>query len=192
VELGIGSACCHIPRPLPGLFQDGEDRRHHRLSTSAAAMVVQAIRYSTPPNQRGALSARVVWAVARGQPHDGFALDRSTGKLFNLLLYISVYAKYRHSCIILQISWAHWQVRKAYTQFVSEFDRLRPQDVIWTPYTGAAVHIGAPHGLSSLCTCEEAYWLTKANLVFDIVMEPYCVERVMRQFGRRQHFPLLP
>jgi hypothetical protein len=39
---------------------------------------------------------------------------------------------------------------------------------------------------------DEAYWLTKANLVFDIVVEPYCVERVMRQFGRRQHFPLLP
>jgi hypothetical protein len=46
--------------------------------------------------------------------------------------------------------------------------------------------------LSSLWTRDEAYWLTKANIVFDIVVEPYCVERVMRQFGRRQHFPLLP
>jgi hypothetical protein len=40
--------------------------------------------------------------------------------------------------------------------------------------------------LSSLWTRDEAYWLTKANIVFDIVVEPYCVERVMRQF------PLLP
>jgi hypothetical protein len=39
---------------------------------------------------------------------------------------------------------------------------------------------------------DEAYRLTKKNLVFDIVVEPYCVERVMRQFGRQQHFPLLP
>jgi hypothetical protein len=82
------------------------------------------------------------------------------------------------------MSWAHQQVRKAYPQFVSEFDRLQPQDVIWTPYTGAAVHTRALHGLSSLCTHDEAYWLTKANLMFDIVVEPYCVERVMRQFGR--------
>jgi hypothetical protein len=86
VELGIGSACCHVPRPLPGLFEDGEDRHHHRLPSSAAAIQTRA-----------------------------------------------------------------------------------------------------PHGLSSLCTRDEEYWLTKANLVFDIL-----VERVMRQFGRRQYFPLLP
>jgi hypothetical protein len=57
---------------------------------------------------------------------------------------------------------------------------MRPHDVIWTPYTAAAVQTRAPHGLSSLWTHDEAYWLTKANLVFDIVVEPYCVERVMR------------
>jgi hypothetical protein len=69
---------------------------------------------------------------------------------------------------------------------------MRPQDVIWTPYTAAAIQTRAPHGLSSLCTRDEKYWLTKANLVFDILVEPYCVERVMRQFGRRQQFPLVP
>jgi hypothetical protein len=90
------------------------------------------------------------------------------------------------------MSWAHRQVRKAYPQFVPKFDRMRPQDVIWTPYTAAAAQTRAPHGLSSLCTRDETYWLTKANLVFDIIVEPYCVERVMRQFGRRQHFPPLP
>jgi hypothetical protein len=76
-------------------------------------------------------------------------------------MYISVYAKYQRSCVILQMSWAHRQVRKAYPQFVSKFNRLRPQDVIWTPYTAAAVQTRAPYGLSSLCTCDEAYWLTK-------------------------------
>ncbi|XP_025806903.1 uncharacterized protein LOC112885516 [Panicum hallii] len=60
-----------------------------------------------------------------------------------------------------RMSWAHRQVRKAYPQFVSKFNRLRPQDVIWTPYTAAAVQTRAPYGLSSLCTCDEAYWLTK-------------------------------
>jgi hypothetical protein len=116
----------------------------------------------------------------------------SSFKLFNLLFYVSVYEEYRCSCVILQMSWAHRQVRKTYPQFVSEFDRMRPQDVIWTPYTAAAIQTRAPHRLSSLCTRDEEYWLTKANLVFDILVEPYCVERVMRQFGRRQHFPLLP
>jgi hypothetical protein len=43
--------------------------------------------------------------------------------------------------------------------------------VIWTRYTAAAAQTRAPYGLSSLCTRDEAYWLTKANLVFDIVME---------------------
>jgi hypothetical protein len=51
---------------LDDLFEDGEDRRHHRLPTSAAAMVVRAIRHSTSPNKRGALSARDVWDVGRG------------------------------------------------------------------------------------------------------------------------------
>jgi len=90
------------------------------------------------------------------------------------------------------MTWAHRQVRKAYAQFVHEFDRLRPQDVIWTPYTAEAVQRRAPYGLSSLCTRDEAYWLTKAVLVGRIDVEPYCVERVMRQFGRRQQYPLPP
>jgi hypothetical protein len=66
VELGIGSACCDVPRSLPGLFEDGEDCRHHRLPTSAAAMVVRAIRHSASPNQRRALSTRDVRDVGRG------------------------------------------------------------------------------------------------------------------------------
>ena len=76
----------------------------------------------------------------------------------------------------LQMRWAHRQVQKAYAQFVHEFDRLRPQDVIWTPYTAEAVQRRAPYGLSSLCTRDEAYWLTKVVLVGKIDVEPYCVE----------------
>jgi hypothetical protein len=69
------------------------------------------------------------------------------------------------------MSWAYRQVRKAYPQFVSEFDRMRPQDVIWTPYTAAAIQTHTPHRLSSLCTRDEEYWLPKANLVFDILVK---------------------
>ena len=77
-------------------------------------------------------------------------------------------------------------VRKAYHQIVWEMDRLRPEDVIWDPYTEEAVHSRAPLGLSVLCTRDEAYWMMTAALVYDIYVEPHCPYRVMRQFGLRQ------
>jgi hypothetical protein len=40
----------------------------------------------------------------------------------------------------------------------------------------------APHGLSSLCSRDQAYWKTRRRLVFSIYVEEYAVHRVMRQF----------
>nr|ABA91612.1 retrotransposon protein, putative, Ty3-gypsy subclass [Oryza sativa Japonica Group] len=85
--------------------------------------------------------------------------------------------------------YAHVQVRRGYPDFVFEFDRLQPSDVIWEPYTEEAVAARAPLGLSSLCTRDQAYWLTILPMVFDIFVEPHCTQRVMRQFGLRQVFP---
>nr|AAG21901.1 hypothetical protein [Oryza sativa Japonica Group] len=85
--------------------------------------------------------------------------------------------------------YAHVQVRRGYPDFVFEFDRLQPSDVIWEPYTEEAVAARAPLGLSSLCTRDQAYWLTILPMVFDIFVEPHCPQRVMRQFGLRQLFP---
>nr|CAH66911.1 OSIGBa0126B18.4 [Oryza sativa] len=85
--------------------------------------------------------------------------------------------------------YAHVQVRRGYLDFVFEFDRLQPSDVIWEPYTEEAVAARAPLGLSSLCTRDQAYWLTILPMVFDIFVEPHCPQRVMRQFGLRQVFP---
>nr|ABA94106.2 Transposable element protein, putative, MuDR [Oryza sativa Japonica Group] len=85
--------------------------------------------------------------------------------------------------------YAHVQVRRGYPDFVFEFDRLQPSDVIWEPYTEEAVAARAPLGLSSLCTRDQAYWLTILPMVFDIFVEPHCPQRVMRQFGLRQVFP---
>nr|CAE01805.2 OSJNBa0039K24.24 [Oryza sativa Japonica Group] len=82
--------------------------------------------------------------------------------------------------------YAHVQVRRGYPDFVFEFDRLQPSDVIWEPYTEEAVAARAPLGLSSLCTRDQAYWLTILPMVFDIFVEPHCPQRVMRQFGLRQ------
>ena len=36
---------------------------------------------------------------------------------------------------IMQKTWAHVQPRRAYPVYVSEFDRLQPDDVVWEPYT---------------------------------------------------------
>ncbi|XP_066168303.1 uncharacterized protein [Oryza sativa Japonica Group] len=85
--------------------------------------------------------------------------------------------------------YAHVQVRRGYPDFVFKFDRLQPSDIIWEPYTEEAVAARAPLGLSSLCTRDQAYWLTILPMVFDIFVEPHCPQRVMRQFGLRQVFP---
>ena len=89
----------------------------------------------------------------------------------------------------MQRRYAHVQVRRGYPDFVFEFDRLQPSDVIWEPYTEEAVAARAPLGLSSLCTRDQAYLLTILPMVFDIFVEPHCPQRVMRQFGLRQVFP---
>jgi Plant mobile domain len=87
---------------------------------------------------------------------------------------------------ILQRTWAHVQVRRAYAEFSFEFDNLRPDCVVWEPYSAAAVAARAPYGLSPVCTQGQHLWMTRTALVYDIYVESYCPDRVMRQFGRRQ------
>ncbi|XP_066166193.1 uncharacterized protein [Oryza sativa Japonica Group] len=88
-----------------------------------------------------------------------------------------------------QRRWAHVQVRRSYAEFVMEFDRLLPTDVVWEPYSALLTHSRAPLGLSTLCTRDQAYWMTTVPMVFDICVEPHAPYRVMRQFGFRQSFP---
>ncbi|XP_066167083.1 uncharacterized protein [Oryza sativa Japonica Group] len=71
-----------------------------------------------------------------------------------------------------------------------EFDRLLPTDVVWEPYSATATQARAPLGLSTLCTRDQAYWMTTVPMVFDICVEPHAPFRVMRQFGFRQPFPV--
>ncbi|WVZ71170.1 hypothetical protein U9M48_019789 [Paspalum notatum var. saurae] len=87
-------------------------------------------------------------------------------------------------------SWAHKQVRRVYPQFVDSFDKLCAQDVIWEPYSTELVAMRAPLGLSSLCTRDAHLWLTMAPMMYDIMVEPHCPDRVMRQFGFRQPWPI--
>ncbi|XP_066166436.1 uncharacterized protein [Oryza sativa Japonica Group] len=89
-----------------------------------------------------------------------------------------------------QRRWAHVQVRRSYPEFVMEFDRLLTTDVVWEPYSAAATQARAPLGLSTLCTRDQAYWMTTVPMVFDICVEPHAPFCVMRQFGFRQPFPV--
>nr|CAE01929.2 OSJNBb0085C12.3 [Oryza sativa Japonica Group] len=89
-----------------------------------------------------------------------------------------------------QRRWAHVQVRRSYPEFVMEFDRLLTTDVVWEPYSAAATQARAPLGLSTLCTRDQAYWMTTVPMVFDICVEPHAPFRVMWQFGFRQPFPV--
>jgi hypothetical protein len=41
----------------------------------------------------------------------------------------------------------------------------------------------APQGLSSLCSRDQAYWMTRRRLVFDVYVEEYAIHWVMRQFS---------
>lgn len=43
-------------------------------------------------------------------------------------------------------------MRREYTQFVADFDRLTPDRFRWIPYTQHEVIERAPHGLTQLCT----------------------------------------
>ena len=88
------------------------------------------------------------------------------------------------------MKWPNEQAKSVYQLFVTQFDQLQIVDVIWEPYSHERVNERAPLGLSSMCTRDHAYWLTKSHLVYDIFIEPYCVYRVMRQLGLRQQFPL--
>ncbi|WVZ66534.1 LOW QUALITY PROTEIN: hypothetical protein U9M48_015739 [Paspalum notatum var. saurae] len=82
------------------------------------------------------------------------------------------------------------EARRTYPSFIVALDRLVAEDVIWEPYSAAAVGSRAPYGLSSLCTSNETLWYTTASLIYDIYIEPHCPHRAMRQFGYAQQFPV--
>jgi hypothetical protein len=90
----------------------------------------------------------------------------------------------------MQISYAHDQTKRAYKDFVGQFNALTDADVRWTPYSEEAVVARAPQGLSSLCFRDQHYWMTRTLLLFEMYVEEYAVHRVLRQFSRYQEWPV--
>ena len=90
----------------------------------------------------------------------------------------------------MQPFWVGVQVRKSYPDFVGQFDSLVDKDVRWTPFTAADIYVRAPSGLSSLCLRDQEYWMTRKPILYDIHVEEYHIDRVMRQFGLYQQTPV--
>jgi hypothetical protein len=83
----------------------------------------------------------------------------------------------------LQYVWAGEQAKKAYKDFVGQIDRMVDAQVRWTSYAPAMVVARPPKGLSSLCSRDQAYWMTRRRLVYDVYVEEYAIHRVMWQFS---------
>uniref|UniRef100_A0A0E0L0H5 Aminotransferase-like plant mobile domain-containing protein n=1 Tax=Oryza punctata TaxID=4537 RepID=A0A0E0L0H5_ORYPU len=86
--------------------------------------------------------------------------------------------------------WARIQVHNVYEYFTESFESLTENKVRWTPYTNEEANLRAPNGVSILCYRDEAYWMTRKMLVYDIFVEGYNVQRVMRQMGLYQQVPV--
>ena len=56
-------------------------------------------------------------------------------------------------------------------------------DVRWTPYTAVDIYGRAPSGLSSLCLRDHEYWMTRKPILYDIHIEEYHINWVIRKFG---------
>jgi hypothetical protein len=82
-------------------------------------------------------------------------------------------------------------MKRAYKDFVGQFDALMDVDVRWTPYSEEAIAARAPQGLSTLCFHDQQYWMARSSSLFDMYVEEYAVHRVLRQFGHYQEWPVL-
>jgi hypothetical protein len=90
----------------------------------------------------------------------------------------------------MQTSYVYDQTKRAYKDFVGQFDALTDANVRWISYSEEAIAACAPHGLSTLCFRDQQYWMSRSPLLFDMYVEEYVVHKVLRQFGRYQEWPV--
>uniref|UniRef100_A0A0D3FK46 Aminotransferase-like plant mobile domain-containing protein n=1 Tax=Oryza barthii TaxID=65489 RepID=A0A0D3FK46_9ORYZ len=102
----------------------------------------------------------------------------------------SMHGTVHDRCLPAVQVWANVQVRSAYEYFTEVFDLLKEDNVQWCPYTDEETQRRAPTGLNTLCLRDSSYWLTKKMLLYDIAVEAYSPQRVMRQFGLYQEVPV--
>lgn len=66
---------------------------------------------------------------------------------------------------------AHVQVTRVYEHFVEQLDRLTTNDLHWESYSAQEIEDYALDGLSSLRWRDQAYWVMRNKLVFDVFVE---------------------
>ena len=87
-------------------------------------------------------------------------------------------------CFFVQRRYSPSQTKQCYKAFTEQFDVYTA--VIWQPYTPEEINRRYPDGISILCERDQAYWMTKSKIIFDVFVEEMSQPRVMRQFGLRQ------
>ena len=97
--------------------------------------------------------------------------------------YTLIY-QYKINVCFMQRRFAHEQTKACYVAFNEQFDVYT--SVIWEPYTEEVIQRRYPGGISDMCTRDQAYWMTKSKIIFDVYVEEMSQQRIMRQFGLRQ------
>jgi len=86
--------------------------------------------------------------------------------------------------------WSRNVVRSCYPEYHQQFELLEEFSITWNPWTDA--HTEIVWGVQSVttdCFRDSHLWMTRCNLLFLWMVEPYNPERVMRQFGLYQDVP---
>nr|AAK92574.1 Hypothetical protein [Oryza sativa Japonica Group]AAP52960.1 calcineurin-like phosphoesterase family protein, putative [Oryza sativa Japonica Group] len=82
---------------------------------------------------------------------------------------------------------AHAHRDVAYKHYVNEMDCLQPQHIEWLPYhTNEASSLS----LNSMCNRDSDYFMYQCPLVCFWAVEYHLPHRVMRQFGKKQDWPV--
>jgi hypothetical protein len=105
--------------------------------------------------------------------------------------------QYKYGPLTMASRWVHVQkkwatniVRGCYPEYHNQFEHLEWYNVIWDPWTRNNFEsIWGDQQPTIDCVRDHAYWMTRCNLLFIWMVEPYNPERVMRQFDLHQDVP---
>jgi hypothetical protein len=111
--------------------------------------------------------------------------------------------QYKYGPLTMASRWVHVQktwatniVRECYPECHNEFEHLEWYNVIWNPWPlNDFESIWGDQQPTIDCVRDHAYWMTRCNLLFIWMVEPYNLEHVMHQFlvctGRSSALPII-
>uniref|UniRef100_A0A8I6XRZ5 Aminotransferase-like plant mobile domain-containing protein n=1 Tax=Hordeum vulgare subsp. vulgare TaxID=112509 RepID=A0A8I6XRZ5_HORVV len=86
--------------------------------------------------------------------------------------------------------WSTKIAKNCYPIYHDQFELLNDSLITWNPWTEAHIDMvfGSQH-MPVECVRDNAFWMTRCNLLYLWFVEPYNPDRVMRQFGLYQDVP---